>query len=97
VHAIEHDPDQAARTAERPGALLALAALALIVGTTTAVAGAALRIGLEHSEGLRSALIAWAHGKGLAGSLTVIATCTAATIIAAWLVRRFLAARCRQR
>jgi len=88
-HANEHGPDQVARTAERPGPLLTLAALALIVGTTTAVAGAALRIGLEHSEGLRSALIAWAHGKGLAGFLIVIATCTAATIIAAWLVRRF--------
>jgi CIC family chloride channel protein len=51
--------------------------------------GAALRIALEHTEGLRSELIAWAHGIGPAGFLTVVATCTAATMIAAWLVRRF--------
>jgi CIC family chloride channel protein len=53
------------------------------------VAAAALRVALEHAEGLRSVLIPWAHGKGLAGFLTVVAMCTTATVLAAWLVRRF--------
>jgi CIC family chloride channel protein len=74
---------------ERPGSLLTLAGLALIVGTTTAMTGAALRIALEHIEGLRSGLIAWAHGEGAVGFITVVATCTAGTMVAAWLVRRF--------
>jgi hypothetical protein len=38
---------------------------------------------------LRDALIAWAQGEKIAGFLFVVATCAAAALIAAWLVRRF--------
>jgi CIC family chloride channel protein len=38
---------------------------------------------------LRDALIAWAQGEKLAGFLFVVGTCAAATLVAAWLVRRF--------
>jgi CIC family chloride channel protein len=63
--------------------------LALIVGAATGVAGAALRLALEQADRLRNGLITWAHGMALAGFLIVVATCAAATMIAAWLVRRF--------
>jgi CIC family chloride channel protein len=75
--------------AGKPGGLLTLAVLALIVGAATGVAGAVLRLALEHADRVRDSLIVWAHGKALAGFLIVVATCAAATTIAAWLVRRF--------
>src|SRR5262249_39299976 len=41
------------------------------------------------ADRLRDSLIAWAHGEKLLGFLFVVATCAAAALIAAWLVRRF--------
>jgi CIC family chloride channel protein len=76
-------------TAESPAGLLTLALIALLVGAAAGTAGAALRLALEHADRLRDALIAWAHGKALVGFLIVLVTCAAATMIAAWLVRRF--------
>ena len=75
--------------AERPTRLLTLALIALVVGVAAGGSGAALRLALEHADRLRDALIAWAHGEALAGFLIVLITCAAATMIAAWLVRRF--------
>src|SRR5262249_15335085 len=75
--------------AETRGSLLVLVLLALIVGAAAGLGGAIFRLTLEQPYGLREALIAWAQGEKLAGFLFVVATCAAAALIAAWLVRRF--------
>jgi chloride channel protein, CIC family len=76
-------------TAEGHGSLLVLALLALIVGAAAGLVGAIFRRTLEQADRLRDALIAWAQGEKLPGFLFVVATCAAAALIAAWLVRRF--------
>jgi CIC family chloride channel protein len=76
-------------TEEGHGNLLVLALLALIVGAAAGFVGAIFRLTLQQADHLRDALIAWAHGEKLAGFLIVVATCAAAALIAAWLVRRF--------
>jgi CIC family chloride channel protein len=75
--------------AETRGSLLVLVLLALIVGAAAGLVGAIFRLTLEQADRLRDALIAWAQGEKLAGFLFVVATCAAAALIAAWLVRRF--------
>jgi len=62
---------------------------ALVVGAAAGLVGAILRLTLEQADRLRDALIAWAQGEKLAGFLFVVGTCAAATLVAAWLVRRF--------
>jgi CIC family chloride channel protein len=74
---------------EGHGSLLVLALLALIVGAAAGLVGAIFRLTLEQADRLRDSLIAWAHGERLLGFLFVVATCAAAALIAAWLVRRF--------
>ena len=74
---------------EGHGSLLVLALLALIVGAAAGLVGAIFRLTLEQADRLRDAMIAWAQGERLAGFLLVVATCAAAALIAAWLVRRF--------
>jgi hypothetical protein len=51
--------------------LLRLAAMALIVGAATGCLGAVFRLSLEHADRLRDAMIAWAHGHAIWGSLIV--------------------------
>src|SRR5262245_49929678 len=63
--------------------------MALIVGAATGCVGAAFRLSLEHADRARDALIAWAHGHSILGFLIVVGACAAATLVAAWLVRRF--------
>ena len=75
--------------AEGHGSLLVLALLALIVGAAAGLVGAIFRLTLQQADRLRDALIAWAQGEKLAGFLIVVVTCAAATLIAAWIVRRF--------
>jgi chloride channel protein, CIC family len=75
--------------AEGHGNLLVLVLLALVVGAAAGLVGAILRLTLEQADRLRDALIAWAQGEKLAGFLFVVGTCAAATLVAAWLVRRF--------
>jgi len=75
--------------AEGHGSLLVLALLALIVGAAAGLVGAIFRLTLEQADRLRDSLVAWAHGEKLLGFLFVVATCAAAALIAAWLVRRF--------
>src|SRR5215468_4740314 len=75
--------------AEGHGSLLVLALLVLIVGAAAGLVGAIFRLTLEQADRLRDSLIAWAHGEKLLGFLFVVATCAAAALIAAWLVRRF--------
>jgi chloride channel protein, CIC family len=66
-----------------------LALLTLIAGAAAGLVGAIFRLTLQQADRLRDALIAWAQGEKLAGFLFVVATCAAAALIAAWLVRRF--------
>jgi chloride channel protein, CIC family len=80
-------PDIAADTEE--GSLLALAALALVVGALSGLIGAVFRLALAQADAWRDALIAWAHGAGPAGILLVMAVFAAAAAGAAWLVRRY--------
>ena len=79
----------AAECGDGHGSLLALALLSLVVGAASGLVGAAFRLSLDQANRFRDALIPRAHEWGLAGLLLVIATCAAATAVAAWLVRRF--------
>lgn len=75
--------------AERRGRLLVLALVALIAGVASGLLGAAFRLALARCDRFRDSLVAWAQGQALAGFLLIIGMATAATALAAWLVRRF--------
>ena len=70
------------------GSLLVLAVLALLVGAGAGAVGALFRVALEHADQWRNDLITWAQEKGPVGFPLVLITCTAAPLLAAWLVRR---------
>ena len=70
------------------GRLILLAILALVVGALAGLLGALFRLSLIHADIWRNALIARAHGWGLAGFLTVVVTLSVLVAFAAWLVRR---------
>jgi chloride channel protein, CIC family len=74
---------------QREGGLLALALLALVAGAIAGFVGAIFRICLEQADRLRGVLVAWAHGWDAVGFVLVLATCAAATALAAFLVRRY--------
>ena len=86
---MSDDLEQAQVPIEGDGSLLALAVLALVVGAVAGVVGAVFRLALEQADRLRDALIARAHGQAILGFLFVLVACSAATALAAWLVRRF--------
>jgi CIC family chloride channel protein len=86
---MESEPEHPGGTAERPGSLLVLGALSLVVGAASGLAAVVFRLSLGWADRLRDALVAWAHGEGVAGFLLVTVACAAATGVAAWLVRRF--------
>jgi CIC family chloride channel protein len=71
------------------GSLLALALLALVAGAVAGLVGAIFRLSLVEADYLRDAFIGWAHGRDAMGFVLVLAACAAATVLAAWLVRRF--------
>ena len=83
------DPEASGQSTDERRGLLMLALMALVVGAVTGLVGAAFRISLAHADRARDALIGWAHGHPIAGFLIVVCTCAAATLVAAWLVRRF--------
>jgi CIC family chloride channel protein len=68
--------------------LLIVAVLALLVGIAAGAVGALFRIALAHADQLRNALIEWAQQEGAVGFLLVLAICSLAPFVAAWLVRR---------
>jgi CIC family chloride channel protein len=70
------------------GSLLALAALALLVGIAAGAVGALFRLALDYADHWRNHLISWAQEQRLAGFLLVLMICTTAPLLAAWLVRR---------
>jgi len=76
-------------SSEKEGSLLALAALALVVGAAAGLVGALFRLTLARADELRNILIVWAHGHAALGFLVLVITCGSATCFAAWLVRRF--------
>jgi CIC family chloride channel protein len=87
--AMNSEQEYAGGTSDRPGSLLVLSLLSLLVGMASGLVGAIFRISLGWADRLRDALVSWAHGESVAGFLVVTVTCAAATAVAAWLVRRF--------
>jgi len=83
------NPEHAAQPSEGDGSLIILALLALVAGAAAGLAGGLFRLALEQADRLRNLLIGWAHGQAIAGLLFVVVSCSVATLIAAWLVRRF--------
>src|SRR5262249_53661700 len=85
------NPEQelAAEPTDGHGSLLVLAMLSLLVGAAAGLVGALFRLSLAQADNWRNTLITWAHGEHFAGLLLVVATCAAATAVAAWLVRRY--------
>src|SRR5260370_17517599 len=69
--------------------LLVLGLLSLLVGAAAGLVGAVFRLSLKQADQWRNALIAWANDEGLAGLALVIATCAAATAVAASIRRPF--------
>jgi CIC family chloride channel protein len=86
---MSHIDSHSSRPREGGSSLLWLAALALVVGAATGLVGAAFRLSLVHADHLRDTLIAWAHGRVVLGFIFIVLACTVATLVAAWLVRRF--------
>jgi chloride channel protein, CIC family len=74
---------------ERPGNPLVLALLAPVAGAIAGLLGSVFRLALERGDRIRDALIFWAHGRKTLGFLIITLSCTAATALAAWLVRRY--------
>jgi chloride channel protein, CIC family len=72
-----------------PSGLTRLVALALVVGAGAGLFGAALRAALGSADRFRNALIASQRDQPIAGFLLVVGVCAAATLVSAWLVRRF--------
>jgi chloride channel protein, CIC family len=83
------EPEPAVDAEAARGNLLVLALLGPVVGAAAGTVGAAFRLSLSQADRTRDALIAAAHGYGLAGFLLVLVACGAATALAAWLVRRY--------
>ena len=86
---MNRDPEDSGQTTDERRSLLMLALVALVVGAATGLIGAIFRISLAHADRVRDAVIAWAHGHAIGGFLLVVCACAAATLVAAWLVRRF--------
>jgi CIC family chloride channel protein len=74
---------------EVPDGLVGLALLSLFAGVLSGLLGAVFRLSLDQADRLRDQLIAWAQGETFVGFFLVVFTCTAATAVAAYLVRRF--------
>lgn len=86
---MDHEPDDQRVVADEHRSLLGLVAAALVVGAITGCVGATFRLLLEQADRWRDAIIAWSHGHGILGLLIVVSGCAAATLLAAWMVRRF--------
>ncbi len=69
--------------------LLAVGLLSLVVGAGTGLISAAFRLVLAKADRLRDAFVLWAQGQAAVGFFLAVLVCAAATVLAAWLVRRF--------
>ncbi|MGH7176441.1 MAG: chloride channel protein, partial [Tepidisphaeraceae bacterium] len=83
------DRNEAHAADSAPAGLVALGAMSLLVGAASGLIGATFRLTLSRADEMRDALITRAHDWRLAGLLLLVAVCSCATAIAAWLVRRF--------
>lgn len=86
---MNDDRGEAENRGNSEGSLLTLALLALPAGGAAGMVGALFRLALERADLLRDALVARAHGAALEGFLLVVLACSAAALVAAWLVPRF--------
>ena len=66
-----------------------LTLMAGIVGMLAGLVSALFRLALQYADHERDVLIAWTHGRPVAGFLFVVGAVSGMTAIAAWLVRRF--------
>ena len=83
------DSDSSRRSRLEPHGLVALIALALVVGAAAGVVGAAFRASLDWADRFRNELIVSQRDEPVVGLLLLIGVCAAATLTAAWLVKRF--------
>src|SRR5262245_6813087 len=83
------EPERTADDLAGQSSLLTLASVSFLAGAASGLVAACFRGALDQADSFRDGLIAWAHGEALVGFLFVIATCAAATAVAAWLVRCF--------
>jgi chloride channel protein, CIC family len=72
---------------EGPRSPFVLAILALVVGALAGLVGAFFRIGLQHLDVWRTALLIKAHDLGWGGIVVVVAVAALAAGVAAWMVR----------
>ncbi|MGO9772251.1 MAG: chloride channel protein, partial [Roseiarcus sp.] len=79
----------ALKEGERAVDLLAVGLVSLVVGAGTGVISAAFRLVLMNADRLRDAFVLWARGQAAVGFCLAVLACAAATVVAAWLVRRF--------
>ena len=79
----------ALKEGERAVELLAVGLLSLVVGAGTGIISAAFRLVLANADRLRDAFVHWARGEAAVGFFSTVLACVAATVLAAWLVRRF--------
>jgi CIC family chloride channel protein len=86
---MNYRSETATGSSERYGSLLMLALSALVAGAAAGLVGAVFRLSLVWADRLRDTLVGWSHDRSAPGFLLVTAICSAATGIAAWLVRRF--------
>jgi hypothetical protein len=64
---VTEEPDFGPRCVREHRSLFVLASLAFAVGGTSGLLGALFRLVLERTDRFRGAIIAWAHGKEIAG------------------------------
>lgn len=74
---------------EQESGLVMLAVVSLVAGAVTGSVGTLFRFSLEQGDRWRDAFIAWAHTRHVLGFVLVVLAASAATTLAAWLVRRF--------
>ncbi len=86
---MNDEPNLAPAPGENPANLLALALLSGLVGVASGLTGASFRLALIYADRGRDLLINWAHGWSFAGLALIIAVCSFAAGLAAWLVRRY--------
>ena len=72
-----------------PRGLAGLVALAVVVGAVAGLVGAAFRATLDWADRFRNVFIASQRDEPIAGLLLIVGVCAAATLVSAWLVRRF--------
>ncbi len=82
-------PERAGETSAQGQSLFVLALLAPVAGAAVGILGAIFRLALARADRWRDQFVLRMHGQKTAGFFIVVAACALATVIAAWMVRRF--------